>query len=228
MNCRSKVTPSAYKAVKTVTFARELKQTVLHFKQEIADRFEKEISQEQIEQLPFMAWTGDIVVVDTPDQVSQAVAYLQQFDLLGFDTETRPSFKKGEYHPIALIQLASPSVVYLFRTNLIGFPEPLRVLLSNPSVTKVGIGLDNDLPELKKLHRFNPAGFIDLNKVVTSLGFINTGAKKLSALILGIRLSKTKQTSNWEAETLAPGQLSYAATDAWICREIYLRLQGVE
>lgn len=198
------------------------------FSQEIADRYAKEIGPELIESLPVMTWSGGIVVVDKPELVEPAVTELMQHDILGFDTETRPSFKKGEYHPVALIQLSTASTVYLFRLNLIGFPESLRQLLANQEVIKVGIGLDNDLPELKKLHRFVPAGFVDLNKVVTSLGFINTGAKKLTALILGYRLSKTKQTSNWESEILTPGQLSYAAIDAWVCREIYLRLQGVK
>lgn len=198
------------------------------FSQEIADRYAKEIGPELIESLPVMTWSGGIVVVDKPELVEPAVTELMQHDILGFDTETRPSFKKGEYHPVALIQLSTASTVYLFRLNLIGFPVPLQQLLANQAVIKVGIGLDNDLPELKKLHRFVPAGFVDLNKVVTSLGFINTGAKKLTALILGYRLSKTKQTSNWESEILTPGQLSYAAIDAWVCREIYLRLQGVE
>jgi ribonuclease D len=200
----------------------------LLFSQEIADRYAKEIGPELIESLPVMTWSGGIVVVDKPELVEPAVTELMQHDILGFDTETRPSFKKGEYHPVALIQLSTASTVYLFRLNLIGFPESLRQLLANQEVIKVGIGLDNDLPELKKLHRFVPAGFVDLNKVVTSLGFINTGAKKLTALILGYRLSKTKQTSNWESEILTPGQLSYAAIDAWVCREIYLRLQGVK
>ncbi len=198
------------------------------FSQEIADRYAKEIGPELIESLPVMTWSGGIVVVDKPELVEPAVTELMQHDILGFDTETRPSFRKGEYHPVALIQLSTASTVYLFRLNLIGFPVPLQQLLANQAVIKVGIGLDNDLPELKKLHRFVPAGFVDLNKVVTSLGFINTGAKKLTALILGYRLSKTKQTSNWESEILTPGQLSYAAIDAWVCREIYLRLQGVE
>ncbi|MDD2964127.1 MAG: 3'-5' exonuclease domain-containing protein 2 [Bacteroidales bacterium] len=198
------------------------------FSQEIADRYAKEIGPELIESLPVMTWSGGIVVVDKPELVEPAVTELMQHDILGFDTETRPSFRKGEYHPVALIQLSTATTVYLFRLNLIGFPVPLQQLLANQAVIKVGIGLDNDLPELKKLHRFVPAGFVDLNKVVTSLGFINTGAKKLTALILGYRLSKTKQTSNWESEILTPGQLSYAAIDAWVCREIYLRLQGVE
>lgn len=198
------------------------------FSQEIADRYAKEIGPELIESLPVMTWSGGIVVVDKPELVEPAVTELMQHYILGFDTETRPSFRKGEYHPVALIQLSTATTVYLFRLNLIGFPVPLQQLLANQAVIKVGIGIDNDLPELKKLHRFVPAGFVDLNKVVTSLGFINTGAKKLTALILGYRLSKTKQTSNWESEILTPGQLSYAAIDAWVCREIYLRLQGVE
>ncbi len=199
----------------------------MHFKQDIADRFEKEITQEQLESLSLNFYQGEIVVIDHPDQVKSAVADLQSEDILGFDTETRPSFRKGEYHPIALIQVASASKVFLFRTNLIGFPEPIRKLLENKQIIKAGIGLDNDLPELKKLHPFNPGGFIDLNKELPPLGFINTGAKKLTALILGFRLSKTKQTSNWEAFDLNQGQLTYAATDAWVCREIYLRLSGV-
>lgn len=199
----------------------------MHFKQDIADRFEKEITQEQLESLSLSFFQGEIVVIDHIDQVKSAVADLQTDDILGFDTETRPSFRKGEYHPIALIQVASASKVFLFRTNLIGFPEPLRKLLENKQIIKAGIGLDNDLPELKKLHPFNPGGFIDLNKELPPLGFLNTGAKKLTALILGFRLSKTKQTSNWEAFSLNQGQLTYAATDAWVCREIYLRLSGV-
>lgn len=198
------------------------------FKSEITNRFEKEISHEQIEQLPLDSWQGEIVVVDTLSQVAEATDYLRQQTFLGFDTETRPSFKKGEYHPIALVQVASPSVVFLFRTNLIGFPDSLRKIFEDQNIIKAGIGLDNDLPELKKLHHFTPAGFVDLNKELPAYGFVSTGARKLTALILGFRLSKTKQTSNWEAETLTPGQLLYAATDAWVCREIFMRLCGIE
>lgn len=197
------------------------------FNTEITDRFEKEITPEQLELLPLNFFQGEIVVVDNASQVSDAMEQLHGEDILGFDTETRPSFKKGEYHPIALIQVATASKAFLFRTNLIGFPAPLRLLLENKAIVKAGIGLDNDLPELKKFHRFTPAGFIDLNKELPPLGFLNTGAKKLTAIILGFRLSKTKQTSNWEAEQLTPGQLTYAATDAWVCREMYLRLCGL-
>lgn len=197
------------------------------FSTEITDRFEKEITPEQLELLPLSFYQGEIVVVDNHSQLSEAIEQLHDEDILGFDTETRPSFKRGEYHPIALIQIATASKVFLFRTNFIGFPEPLRLLLENKDIVKAGVGLDNDLPELKKLHRFSPAGFVDLNKELPPLGFLNTGAKKLTAIILGFRLSKTKQTSNWEADTLTPGQLTYAATDAWVCREMYLRLCGL-
>lgn len=197
------------------------------FSTEITDRFEKEITPEQLELLPLSFYQGEIVLVDNHSQLSEAIEQLHDEDILGFDTETRPSFKRGEYHPIALIQIATASKVFLFRTNFIGFPESLRLLLENKEIVKAGVGLDNDLPELKKLHRFSPAGFVDLNKELPPLGFLNTGAKKLTAIILGFRLSKTKQTSNWEAETLTPGQLTYAATDAWVCREMYLRLCGL-
>jgi len=197
------------------------------FSTEITDRFEKEITPEQLELLPLSFYQGEIVVVDNHSQITEAIEQLHNEDILGFDTETRPSFKRGEYHPIALIQIATASKVFLFRTNFIGFPEPLRRLLENKDIVKAGVGLDNDLPELKKLHRFSPAGFVDLNKELPPLGFLNTGAKKLTAIILGFRLSKTKQTSNWEADTLTPGQLTYAATDAWVCREMYLRLCGL-
>ncbi len=186
--------------------------------------FPKNISKEEVNKLPLQSYEGSILVVDTYKVLQQAMRDLSRHEFIGFDTETKPAFRKGVYHQVALLQLAIEDQVYLVRLNKLGFPKILRDLFSNPSILKIGISIRDDLIELKKLTRFNPKGIVELNEVAKELDVVREGARNLTATFLGFRISKSQQTSNWEKEELTAKQKYYAATDAWVCFRIYQKL----
>ena len=156
-------------------------------------------------------------------ECNRAIAYLRSQKIIGFDTETRPTFSPSQpRYGVALLQLSGPEKAFLFRINNMGMHRRLCSLLANPKVVKVGAAIHDDIRGLQKHHEFSPAAFIDLQKIVCEWGIRDKSVKKMAAIILGIRISK--QLSNWEAETLSEGQCKYAATDAWVCREMYLEL----
>jgi ribonuclease D len=140
---------------------------------------------------------------------------------LGFDTESKPSFKKGNTNHVSLLQLATSSNAYLFRLNKTGLPETLIKVLSNPKILKVGIAIRDDIRHLMALHQFKPDGFLELQAFVKQFGIENSGLSKLTGIILNFRISKSQQLSNWENEVLTQAQQLYAATDAWAAYEIY-------
>jgi ribonuclease D len=145
---------------------------------------------------------------------------------LGFDTETRPAFRKGVSYDVALLQISTLEKAYLIRLNQIGFPKPLKELLEDPNIVKIGAAVRDDLKALKKLDKtFHPQSFFDLNEELKKVGFHNVGVRNLSAMVLNIRISKAEQVSNWEAEKLTEKQMRYAATDAWACLEIFYELE---
>lgn len=148
--------------------------------------------------------------------------------LLGFDTETRPAFRKGESYPPSLLQLAGETHVWLFQLRKLGDVKPLFALLANPEIRKAGVAITRDLEELREVSEFKPEGFQDLGVMAENLGFRNTGLRPLSALLLGGRISKGAQVSNWAADSLSRKQELYAATDAWISRELFLRLKQMQ
>jgi ribonuclease D len=187
--------------------------------------FAENISKEQLNQLPLQQFAGTIYIIDKPEKVAPAIADLKHHAILGFDTETRPSFKKGRINPTALVQLATPEAAYLFRLNKIGFPDALKELLATPTITKIGLGLKDDIKALKDLADFEPEEFIDLQEVVPNYDIEVKSLKKLAGITLDIRISKNQQLSNWERDELSEGQQRYAATDAWVCLEIYDRLK---
>ena len=187
----------------------------------------KSIDNDVLNSVPVCKYEGEIVLIDKKGDVDKYVEIIEQDDIIGIDSETRPNFTRGERHQVALLQIATSSKVYLFRLNKIGFTKSLLALFENPNLIKVGIALENDLPELRRFGPINPVGLVDLNKLCPAIGFGMIGARKLSAMILGFRLSKAQQTSNWESDVLTDAQLAYAATDAWVCREIYLRICGI-
>jgi ribonuclease D len=190
--------------------------------------FESNITPEVIEKLPLVQFKGKIVLVDTLAGAHKALSYMHDIRLLGFDTESKPSFKKGQYNKISLLQLATNDTSFIFRLNKIGLINELVRLLSDKKIIKVGLSVKDDLRELHKLRYFQPEGFIDLQNYVEKFGIKDKSLKKLAALVTGIRISKSQQRSNWENVKLTDAQLSYAATDAWICYEIYLRLKEAE
>lgn len=183
------------------------------------------ISTEEVNALPMRAYEGEIVLIDSLEQVESAVAEIEQYKVVGFDTESRPAFKKGESYPVSLLQFATPKKVYLFRINLIGMPKRVSDLLSNPNLIKLGIALHDDIKDLRQLGVDNPQGYQDIHSFIKDKGVINTGLRKLAAMILGFRISKSQQTSNWENEVLNERQQVYAATDAWVCLKIYEKLK---
>ncbi len=186
----------------------------------------KDISNEQIKQLPVIQFPGHIYVIDRTEQVKQAVDFLSRQQILGFDTETRPSFKRGKSYNVSLIQLATENESFLFRLNKISFPDELKALLESEQVKKVGFDLNSDFHQLRKLIPIKPAGFIDLQKVAKEYGYKNMSLRKLTALLLGKRLSKRQRLSNWNSDQLTESQLVYAATDAWVTLVLYKKLIG--
>ena len=184
------------------------------------------VSAEDIEKLEMVSFPGKIIVIDKADEsLVKAVAYLRRQSILGFDTESRPCFSADQPHyGVSLLQLSGATKAYLFRIKKCGMPASLCRLLSDPRIVKVGAAVHDDLRGLKRLHGFEPGSFVDLQKIGWEYGIRDKAVKKMAANILGIRISKTQQLSNWEAERLSEAQQRYAATDAWVCREMYLKL----
>jgi ribonuclease D len=190
------------------------------------DHYFRNIEEEFIKSLPVGTFSGTIHLIDHPGHFYEARSVLENESILGFDTETKPSFKKGRYHSVALLQLSTVDKAFLFRLNKISIPRFLITILEDPAIIKVGVALKDDLCGLRKISPFEPEGFIDLQQFVKEFGIEDNGLKKLVANILGFRISKRFQTSNWEQEILSPEQLGYAATDAWVCRQIYTTLSN--
>ena len=188
------------------------------------------ISPDEIASLQLASFPGEIVVVDEEGPLmDQAVRYLKRLTVLGFDTETRPTFSPDQPSSgTALLQLSSGGKAFLFRLKKCGLPRTLAAVLASPKVLKVGAATLDDVRGLQRITKFNPKGFIDLQNMVWEYGIRDKSVKKMAAIILGVKISKAQQLSNWEAEHLSEGQQRYAATDAWVCREMYLRLQNAE
>lgn len=185
------------------------------------------ISKEEVNALEIGAFQGEIVLVDNPRDIADAVMELKRSRLLGFDTETRPAFRKGVSYDVSLLQIATSKTAYLFRLNEIGLPAGVQDILEDPRVVKIGAAVRDDLKALRKLSpTFSPSSFFDLNEELKRIGFLNVGVRNLSAMVLNIRISKSEQVSNWEGEILTEKQLLYAATDAWACLEIFKKLQA--
>ena len=192
--------------------------------------FKESIEPDNIQMLEYASFPGKICVIDSVGaEFNRAIAYLRSQKIIGFDTETRPTFSPGQQrYGVALLQLSGPEKAFLFRVNSIGMHRRLCNLLANPKIIKVGAAIHDDIRGLQKKRDFVPAGFIDLQKIVWEWGIRDKSVKKMAAIILGIRISKTQQLSNWEAESLSESQKMYAATDAWVCREMYLTLMASE
>jgi ribonuclease D len=184
------------------------------------------ISKDEINRLPIRQYEGPIRLLRTPADAVQAAAALRGDSFLGFDTETRPAFRPGESYPPALLQLAASNEVFVFQLRFTGLPPELCELLAASSVSKTGVAIRSDLGELRKLAPFEPAGFVDLADCARRARIQNLGLRGLAALLLGFRVSKREQTSNWARTDLTESQLRYAATDAGLGREIGLHLQA--
>ena len=183
------------------------------------------LNKELLAEMPLVEFDGEITVADTPEAAREALEYLSTQRTVGFDTETRPSFKAGVTYRVALLQLSTPRRCYLFRLNRMRFEKQLVKLLENKAILKIGADVAGDIRSLLALRRFRPGGFVDLQQLAPDWGIEEKSLRKLSAIVLGKRVSKAQRLSNWEAAQLTEKQMRYAATDAWICPEIYRTLQ---
>lgn len=192
--------------------------------------FQISISPEEISALELASFPGEIVLVDREgEELDKAVRYLKRQQVLGFDTETRPTFSPDQHSTgTALLQLSGGGKAFLFRLKKIGLPRPLAAILANPNIVKVGAATLDDVRGLQKITPFSPRGFVDLQSIVNEYGIRDKSVKKMTAIILGVKISKAQQLSNWEADRLSESQQRYAATDAWVCREMYLKLLASE
>ncbi|MBL6918912.1 MAG: 3'-5' exonuclease domain-containing protein 2 [Puniceicoccaceae bacterium] len=181
----------------------------------------RKISKAEINDLPLIAWEGEVQIVESVEKMEAVAATLANESHLGFDTETRPSFKKGDYYPPALIQLATKHCVYLFRISETETFDPLLPILESPHILKTGVAIKDDVKELRAMEDFTPNGFIEIADITVRLGYENRGLRALAGLLLQGRISKAAQVTNWARPKLDNKQVRYAATDAWISREIY-------
>ncbi|MBU1612598.1 MAG: 3'-5' exonuclease domain-containing protein 2 [Proteobacteria bacterium] len=177
----------------------------------------------EINELPLRQWKGEIHVVRSEKRLNWALGRIGGEKILGFDTETRPVFKKGQLPgPPTLLQLATSTEVFLFQLKLLNLDNGLADLLSRRSVIKSGVSVRDDILGLKKIHKFKAGGFVDLGQVSMELKMQTHGLRNLAANLLGFRISKSAQCSNWAKDQLSPKQVAYAATDAWVSRELHL------
>ena len=182
------------------------------------------ISNEVLNELPLQYFDGEIVLIEDEVGIVKMMEEINGESIVGFDTETRPSFKKGVTNSIALFQLTTHKATYLIRLNKTGVTSELKLLLENESVLKVGVGIRDDLRGLQKLTSLKPKGFVELQTMATEKGLKDFSLKKLAGILLKFRVSKRQRLSNWEAPTLTNAQMIYAATDSWVALEIYKKL----
>jgi ribonuclease D len=185
------------------------------------------ISREAMAALPIRRYDGPVCVVSTRTELNEAIADMQQETVVGFDTETRPAFRKGERYDPALVQVATARCVYLFQLRRVDVIPGLADMLAAPGIVKAGVAVARDLKELKEVFAFSEKNVIDLGVIGKRYGLEQTGVRNLAGIFLGCRVTKGARTSNWAATTLTPSQIAYAATDAWIGRELYLRFKSL-
>ncbi len=190
------------------------------------DQYVISIGKEQLAALPIMNYPASITVVDTAEAAHLALKELALCSEIGFDTETKPSFRKGARHKVALMQLSTHDRCYLFRLNKIGICSELKNLLQNPQIIKVGLSVHDDFHALSRTENIEPQGFVDLQQLVKKFGFTDISLQKIYAIIFGERISKSQRLPNWEADSLTGAQQAYAALDAWACLKIYDYLQA--
>ena len=189
--------------------------------------YRENISNEEVNTLPLITFEGIITIVDTENQ-EEAAQYLSQQKIIGFDTESRAVFKKGVKDTISLVQLSGPDRSFLIRVNKVPLSSGVISVLQSRRITKVGLAIRDDLMRMKEVNRFHPNKFIDLQSIVGNFGIREMSLKKITAIVMGYRISKAQRLSNWNAVSLTEAQQRYAATDAWICREIYNKLMQDE
>jgi ribonuclease D len=188
----------------------------------------RSITKEEIKDMPRAAFPGRIIVVQTEAEAAKAVSYLRSHAMVGIDSETRPSFKKGQLHKVALLQVSTDECCFLFRLNMIGLPQCVVDLLQDAETTKVGLSLKDDFMMLRKRGSFSEKGVVELQEYVSRFGIDDKSLQKIYAILFGEKISKAQQLTNWETDVLTDGQKMYGATDAWACLKIYHLLQELE
>jgi ribonuclease D len=184
-----------------------------------------EISRDELNALPILRYEGPVRVIAGPPDLAAALEDLRQERVVGFDTETRPAFRPGESYLPSLVQFATAGAVYLFRAQETHYFDAMREVLAAEHIVKVGVSVYDDMRNLRKLFEFEERSVLDLGKIAKRHGLKQTGVRNLAGMFLGTRIPKGATTTNWAAATLTPRQIAYAATDAWACRELYLRFQ---
>ena len=187
----------------------------------------RDITREELAVLPLGRYEGEIVMVATPRDFERAWADLAQEKAVGWDTETRPAFKVGEFYLPSLVQAATAKTVYLFQLGMMDFSRVVGGLFAEPTIVKPGISVKDDLKKLKQVFAFEDESVLDLGLVAKRHGMAKTGLRNLAGIFLGIRVAKGSKTTNWAAPILTEQQIAYAATDAWACRELYLRFAAL-
>lgn len=186
------------------------------------------ISKQEIADLPPAIFPGRIIVVQTEQEAIKATSFLEKYHIIGFDTETRPSFKKGLIRRIALMQLSTEDTCFLFRLNFIDIPKCLNQILTNPDIKKIGLSLKDDFSAIRKRMQLEPKNFIELQSYVKKFGIEDNGLQRIYAILFGEKISKSQRLSNWEADILSEAQQKYAALDAWACLQIYNKLTRLD
>lgn len=189
--------------------------------------FAENIDNEDIKNLPPLCFSGETVIINSANFPSSLIDKFRTAEVIGFDTETKPSFKRGEIHQTALLQLSTGTTAILVKLKEVGIPNAIIELLESPSIIKVGAAIHDDIIGLKRVRNFKPNGFIDLQSIAPKFGIEEKSVRKMAAIILAGKVSKRQQLSNWELLQYSQSQIDYAATDAWVCREIYLKLKSI-
>ncbi len=188
----------------------------------------KRISREELNQLPIRRYEGSVYVIAERPDLQHAMQDMLQESVVGFDTETRPAFRPGESYPPSLVQFATASAVYLLQVRQQELLGAMAEVLSSETIIKVGVSVADDIRNLKELFEFDERSVVDLGKVAKRHGLKQTGVRNLAGMFLGARIPKGAKTTNWAVRRLTPQQIAYAATDAWACRELYLRFRELQ
>ncbi len=187
----------------------------------MSDNISVSIPKSEISSLPVESFQGEVVLIDKPEDVAPAIERLKVCPVIGFDTETKPSFKKNHANKVALMQLSTDSVCYLFRLNKIGMPLALQSLIESKDVLKIGLSVHDDFNVMHRSSQFEPGGFVELQQMVRQFHITDLSLQRIYAILFGKKISKQQRLTNWEASSLTPQQQRYAATDAWACLKIY-------
>jgi ribonuclease D len=183
------------------------------------------ISREAMNELPIRRYEGPLCLIESPADLERAMRDMRRESVVGFDTETRPAFRPGESYLPSVVQFATADAVYLLQVQRQDYSAAIREVFSSGEIVKAGVSVADDLRNLKKLFEFEERTVVDLGKVARRHGLKQTGVRNLTGIFLGTRIPKGAKTTNWASRRLSPQQILYAATDAWACRELYLRFK---